>query len=109
MSLQIASNIAAYFDASNARDAKKVAACFTPDAVVVDEGHERKGIPAILEWKDWAEKKYQPVSEVLGSEDAAGKTVVQSRVSGTFPGSPVVLKFEFTLEGGKIVRLQVVS
>jgi ketosteroid isomerase-like protein len=108
MSQHLASNIAAYFDASNARDAKAAVACFTPDAVVVDEGHERKGVAAILEWKKWAEKKYQPVYEVLDSEESAGKTVVQSRVSGTFPGSPVVLKFEFTLDGGKIARLQVV-
>ena len=108
MSPQLASNIAAYFDASNARDAKAVAACFTPDAVVVDEGHERKGIAAILEWKEWAEKKFQPVYEVLGSEDASGKTIVKTRVSGTFPGSPVVLKFEFTLDGGKIAALRVV-
>jgi len=108
MSTHMAKSISDYFDASNARSAEGVAACFTPDAVVIDEGHERKGIADILVWKAWAEKKYQPVYDVLGAAEADGKAIVTCKVSGTFPGSPVDLRFAFTLDGGKIARLEVV-
>ncbi len=108
MSTHMAKNVADYFAASNKRDADGVAECFTPDAVVVDEGRERKGIAEILEWKAWAEKEFQPVYETLDAEEASGKTIVRSRVSGTFPGSPVVLRFAFTLKGDKIALLEVV-
>jgi len=108
MSTHIAKSISDYFVASNARKADGVAACFTPEAVVIDEGHERKGIPEILKWKAWAEEKFQPVYEVLGDAEVNGKTVVTCKVSGTFPGSPVDLRFAFTLDDGKIARLEVV-
>jgi len=35
-------------------------------------------------------------------EEKDGKTVVTSHLVGNFPGSPVDLRFFFTLEGGKI-------
>jgi ketosteroid isomerase-like protein len=109
MSTHVAKSISDYFDASNARSAEGVAACFTPNAVVIDEGQERKGTAEILEWKAWAEKKYQPIYDVLGSTETDGRTIVTCKVSGSFPGSPVDLRFAFTLEDGKIARLQVVS
>jgi hypothetical protein len=39
--------------------------------------------------------------------EADGKTVVTGLVSGTFPGSPVRLRFHFTIEGDKIARLEI--
>jgi hypothetical protein len=108
MSTQLPKPIAAYIAASNARDAKAIAACFTDDAVVRYENHDRRGIADILEWKAWTEKKYQPIVEVLDSVETAGKTIVTCKVSGTFPGSPVELKYGVTLEGEKIARLEIV-
>jgi hypothetical protein len=34
--------------------------------------------------------------------------VVTSQVSGTFPGSPIDLRYVFTVEGGKIAALEIV-
>lgn len=107
MSKQMAKSISDYFTASNARDADGIAKCFTPDAVVIDEGKERKGIAEILEWKAWAEKKFQPIYDVLDAAEVDGRTVVTCKISGTFPGSPVDLRFAFTLDNGKISRLEV--
>ena len=108
MSTQLRKPIAAYIAASNARDAKAIAACFTDDAVVRDENHDHRGIADILEWKAWTEKKYQPVIEIIDSAETAAKTIVTCKVSGTFPGSPVQLKYGITLEGEKIARLEIV-
>jgi hypothetical protein len=38
-----------------------------------------------------------------------GKTVVSTKLTGNFPGSPVTLDFVFTLEGGKIAALEIRS
>jgi hypothetical protein len=89
------------------READAVAACFTADAVVRDEKRERRGIAAILEWKEETEIKYQPVVDVIDLTEAAGKTIVTCKVSGRFPGSPVELKYAFTLSGEKIARLEI--
>lgn len=43
----------------------------------------------------------------LAAEDKDGKTIVTSRVTGNFPGSPVELRYLFGLEGNKIASLEI--
>ncbi len=38
-----------------------------------------------------------------------GKTVVSTKLTGEFPGSPITLDLVFTLEGGKIAALEIQS
>jgi hypothetical protein len=76
--------------------------------VVLDEGHERRGTAEILTWKTGTTEKYRPTSEALEAAESGGKTIVKCKVSGTFPGSPVELKYAFTLAGEKIARLEIV-
>jgi len=109
MSTQLPKPLAAYIAASNARDADAIAACFTDDAVVRDENQDRRGIAAILEWKKWTEEKYQPIVETIDVTETTDKTIVTCKVSGTFPGSPVELRYAFTLDGEKIACLEIVS
>jgi hypothetical protein len=107
MSIQLPEAIAAYIAGANAHDIDRATACFTDDAVVRDEGRERRGRAAIREWKEEVEEKYHPTVEVVDVAAAAGKTIVTGRVSGSFPGSPVDLRYAFTLAGGKIARLEI--
>jgi len=100
--------IATYIVASNAHDADACAACFTDDAVVLDERREMRGVAAVREWMDAAIKQYRHAVEVISSATADGKTVVTGRVSGNFPGSPADLRYTFTLAGEKIARLEIV-
>ena len=46
-------------------------------------------------------------AEPLALEKKDRKYIVTARVTGTFPGSPVDLKFAFTLERGKIATLEI--
>ncbi len=41
-----------YFKAQNAHDIDAMVACFAPDAVVRDEGHDIVGTDAIRAWKN---------------------------------------------------------
>jgi hypothetical protein len=99
--------VANYIAAANAQDITAVTACFGRTAVVHDEKRGRRGIAAIREWAGEVREKYQPTVEVLDVEERDGRTIVTGRVSGSFPGSPVELRYAFTVTGGRIDRLEI--
>jgi hypothetical protein len=99
--------IKSYIEAANAHDVDAVARCFADDAVVTDEGRDRRGAAAIRDWADEVSRKYRPTVELLSAVAVSGRTVVTGRVSGDFPGSPVDLRYEFTVDGEKITRLEI--
>ena len=105
-SLNLPKPVAAYFTADKG-DGEAVSQCFTENAVVKDEGHTYKGRAAIEKWKTDASAKYEYTCEPIACEEKEGKTVVTSHLAGNFPGSPVDLRFFFTLEGGKISSLEI--
>ena len=107
MTLELSRPIAAYF-AADKRDSEAIARCFTENAVVKDEGHTYTGLSAIKRWKADASAKYDYISEPFASEDKDGKTIVTSRLTGNFPGSPVDLRFFFKLEGERIAALEII-
>jgi hypothetical protein len=105
--LNLPEPIAAYFGADK-RDSEAIARCFTKEAVVKDEGHTYTGILAIKQWKAESSTKYTYTSEPLALDQRDGPTVVTSRLTGNFPGSPVELRFFFRLERGKIAFLEII-
>jgi ketosteroid isomerase-like protein len=96
--------IADYFQASNAHKTDAVIAAFAEDALVTDENREHRG-SSIREWSDEVNEKYKPHAEVTNVAEVGDKTVVTAEVSGSFPGSPVQLHYNFTLKGDKIAVL----
>ena len=106
-STQLPSPIATYIAAANAQDIDAVTACFGAGAVVRDEGRDRQGIAAIREWAAEVSKKYQPMLEVKDVAQSDGKTILTGRISGNFPGSPIALRYIFTLSDDKIARLEI--
>ena len=104
--LDIAEPIAAYFEADRI-DGDAVVRCFTKDAVVKDEDHTHRGLAAIQRWKAAAAAKYQYRCEPLRAAQADARTVVTCRLTGTFPGSPIELRYFFQLERGKIASLEI--
>ncbi|CAI8825317.1 ketosteroid isomerase-like protein [Pseudomonas sp. JAI111] len=104
----LAPAIAAYIAAANARDTSRVGSFFAEDANVFDEGHHRTGTQAIAQWMQDTAQRYEPRVEVLGVQQRTGKVLVHNRISGTFPGSPLELRYMFRLnEQGKIARLDI--
>ena len=108
MKVSLPKPIAKYF-AADLVDANAVAECFTEDAVVVDENHTYTGRDAIRRWKESATRRYKYTSRPIASEEQGGKTVVTSRLTGDFPGSPVDLRYIFELDGGRIAALEITS
>lgn len=102
MNSKLPQPIANYFQASNAHNTDRVVGAFTDDALVIDESREYRGSAAIRAWSEEALTKYKPHAELTDVTEAGDKTVVAAKVSGTFPGSPVQLRFAFTLKGNQI-------
>src|SRR4051794_13260381 len=94
--------IATYIAASNGRNVEALLPCFTPDAVVTDEGHTYQGTAEIQTWFAKTVEAYGFTLLALQVALQGSETVVTCEVSGTFPGSPVQLPFRFTFEDNKI-------
>lgn len=99
--------IAAYFDADSRNDGDALMQTFNADAVVKDEGARHAGIAAIRTWWSNAKAATQYVAEPLEAVADDDETCVRARVSGPFAGSPVTLSYAFTVEDGKIARLEI--
>lgn len=103
--------ITTYFASTDSADADALVACFTDDAVVVDEGRTRRGRAEIRQWRDEIAQAFEYTATILDveSDDAAGSDgyVVTARVEGNFPGNVVDLKNRFRLRHGLIAHLEI--
>ena len=74
MTLNLPIVLQRYFEAQNANEIEAMVDCFTPDAVVRDEGRNITGTEGIREWKKNTSAKYRIAAEpfesrVLGEID----------------------------------------
>lgn len=104
--LNLPEPIAAYFHADK-RDGRAVASCFANHGHVTDEGRTHVGASAIEAWKDETSTRFSYRADPVSMEKTDRTHIVTSRVSGTFPGSPVDLRFIFSLEHDKIASLEI--
>lgn len=107
MTMQLAAAIEQYFHISNGSDPTGVAACFTTDAVVLDEGGHHQGHAAIKTWFFETRQKYAFQAKPLSCTSQQAHQLVVAEVSGNFPGSPIQLGYKFLLQAGKIQRLEI--
>jgi len=99
--------VARYFDAQKARDVEAQTLCFTEDALVHDEGQDHQGLDAIRKWKLAVQSKFEYECEPLAASVEGATVSVLVRLTGNFPGSPVDLDHQFTLDGDKISGLSI--
>ena len=106
MNTKLPQPIGDYFQAVNSHHTAAVVAAFAEDALVGDENREYRGA-AIKGWSEKVIKEYKPHAEAIEVAESGDKAVVTAMVSGTFPGSPVQLRYSFTLKDGKIAALRI--
>lgn len=104
MNTELAPVIAAFFHASNTREFSDFLSLFTPDAHVNDEANDHYGAE-IAQWIDRATADTKPTADVTGITGDGEQFIITAEVSGNFPGSPVQLRYDFTLKDGKIATL----
>jgi len=107
MTIGLPQMIADYFTADRQKSGDAVAACFTADATILDEGHTYIGRDAIRQWKTDSSSKYSYSVEPFSISTEGDRTVVVSHLVGDFPGSPVDLRYQFVVDGNKIAGLEI--
>ena len=93
--------------AQNNFDSKAYADCFSTNAIVKDEGKTYKGREEIRQWNEETNNKYNIRIRVIDLYNDTDAMILSVAVSGTFPGSPIELKYHFKLENGYIVHLKI--
>lgn len=92
--------------AQNSFDSTAYAQCFAETAVVFDEGKVHTGKQEIKNWIEKANKQYKAVMQPIAYSAAA--QVLQAEISGSFPGSPLVLNYQFDIKDEAIHALKIV-
>lgn len=93
--------------AQNEFDSTAYANCFAETAVVHDEGKVHTGRTEIEHWIAESNEKYRSTMKPLNFQENGTSGVLTTEVSGTFPGSPLVLKFHFEIIDELIRSLKV--
>jgi len=94
-------------NAQNNFDSTAYANCFSENAVVFDEGKTHNGRLDIQQWIDESNEKYKSVMKPLEYTVNGTSSILSAECSGTFPGSPITLKFHFDIIDGQIKHLKV--
>ena len=98
--------IARYLRAADEKDFQALAACFTEDGSVVDEGKTYVGRDAIRGWREGTVAQWTYTTTVTGTEQVAGNRYdVAIHLEGDFPGGEVDLTQAFTVSDGLIGHL----
>jgi ketosteroid isomerase-like protein len=96
-----------YIRASNAHDVEAIVACFSDEATVRDENETLHGKSAIKGWVIKTIENYSFQFEPLRIHQDENEAAVAVEVSGTFPGSPITLDYNFALRENKISSLSI--
>ncbi len=108
MTIALPKVIDGFFKADKKGNAQALSECFTPDAVVVDEGNTYTGRDAIRQWMANASTKYTYTVEPFAKAEEGERIVITSHLVGNFPGSPVDLRYFFVLKDDMIAELEIV-
>jgi hypothetical protein len=99
--------IARYVATQNNYDSEGYTECFTDQAIVNDEGKTHTGKAEIRQWIEESNKKYRSKMKPLNYAESGPNGTLTAEVSGTFPGSPIVLQFHLGLKDDLIDSLKV--
>jgi hypothetical protein len=101
--------ISRYLLAADAQDPEALAACFTADGAVLDEGHTYTGRDEIIAWRHDT-NKWTYTTELTASESISPDEYrITVHLEGDFPGGVVDLNYKFVLRDGLIAALSIVE
>ncbi|RLP86739.1 MULTISPECIES: nuclear transport factor 2 family protein [unclassified Micromonospora] len=108
MAVDLPDVIDRYFRAVDDGDLEAFVACFADTATVADEERVHEGRAAIRAWRQRTMEAYSYSAEPVTVTPQAGDSyLVLARVSGDFPGSPIELRYRFTLRDELIGALAI--
>ena len=97
-----------YPQLATGREYAQMAACFTPDGVVTDEGKTYRGRAEIQAWREQLAATFEYTVKVLTAQPGDdGRYRVTALIEGNFPGGRVELTYTFRLEDELIAELSI--
>lgn len=93
--------------AQNNFDSSAFADCFSETAIVFDEGKTYTSKTEIKNWIEKSSKEYNTLMKPLEFEGSAEEGNLKAEVSGTFPGSPVILTYNLKFKENRIESLRI--
>ena len=106
--MKLPSIIADLLTAQEKYDSKAFSECFSDDAVVFDEGKTYHGKKEIRQWNEMTNVKYKTKYEPLEISNTEDGIILTAKISGTFDGSPAIIKYHFETKNNKIASLRIV-
>jgi hypothetical protein len=108
MTIDIPPVVERFLRAEHDGDFAALAACFTPEGVVLDEGRTRVGRQAIIAWREEVAAGPAYTAEV-GSHDRLGPDAFRlvQHLEGDFAGGVADLAFTFALTDDAIAALMI--
>lgn len=107
MTLDLPTPIETYFASEKTDGTEILGDIFANDAVVQDESATHLGLEAIRAWKSEGKRTTGYTVEPQSADQIGDQFAVSAKVEGRFPGSPVVLKYLFSLIGDRIAKLEI--
>jgi hypothetical protein len=105
--MSVPSVVETYLRVAPRGDLDVLVGCFTEDAVVTDDGKTYRGRTAIRQWRNDVAAAFEYTMAIVDSSPDGDGHLVVARIEGSFPGSPVQLKFRFELAGDLISKLDI--
>lgn len=105
--MKLPENITGFIKAQNELDSTAFANYFTAQATVSDEGSSYSGREEIKQWIQAATEKYNMQLTPIDFTQTGSKGKLTVEVSGTFPGSPIVMNYHLELDGSSISSLKI--
>ena len=93
--------------AQNNFDSVAYSNCFSETAVVFDEGKTHTGRKEIEHWIADANERYKAVMKPVGFKEKGPQSLLQAEVSGTFPGSPIIMTYHLQIADQLIQSLKI--
>lgn len=90
-------------------DSKTYADCFSDTATVFDENETYSGRQEIMNWNEKTNAKYRTQLEPMGFSIIDKISILSVKVSGSFDGSRIELKYHFELDNGQISALKITN
>lgn len=97
--------VADLITAQNNFDSMAYSHCFAETAIVYDEGKTYNGRKEIKDWIEEANRAYKTLMQPI--EYLADKHTLRAEISGSFPGSPLMLTYHFDINGEEIHSLKI--
>ena len=98
--------VASLIEAQNNFDSIEFSKCFAETAIVQDEGHKYNGRKEIKSWIEGANDTYRTIMQPV--EYLEDSQRLKAEISGNFPGSPLVLTYQFDIKDDQIHSLKIV-